>query len=203
MNKISVIIPTMWRSEKLEKLLKILSDCDRIGEIIIIDNDYNSKNINIDKYDKIIYLKMNENIYVNPSWNLGVSKSKFDIVAILNDDIIFDINFINNLDVDNETIIGASEQSYKDINDNNFRLEKTNNRNWGFGCIIIFNKKYYVEIPEELKIWCGDDFLFKNFNNRYIIRGVYIDTNMSTTSDIKSFDDIKKNDELIYKKNYL
>lgn len=202
MSKISVVIPTMWKSDKLETLLNNLQKCDRIGEILIIDNDYSHKNINIDNYDKIIYLKMVENIYVNPAWNLGVSKSNFEIVVLLNDDILFDVNFFNQLNVADETIIGVAEQSYKDPNDNNFRLEETDDRNWGFGCMIIFNKKYYVQIPEELKIWCGDDYLFKKFKNKSIIKGVYFDTTMSITSDLPIFNEVKSNDEILYKSKY-
>ena len=202
MHKISVIIPTMWKSNKLEVLLNNLHNCDRIGEILIIDNDHISKNVNIDNYNKVVYLNMEQNIYVNPSWNLGVSKSNFDIVALLNDDILFDVSFFDQLIVSDETLIGVSEQSYKDQNDNNFRLEDTDNRNWGFGCMIIFNKKYYVQIPEELKIWCGDDYLFRKFKNRSIIKGVYFDTTMSVTSDLPIFNEIKSNDEVLYKSKY-
>jgi len=200
--KMSIVIPTMWKSIKLEILLNNLHNCDRIGEILIIDNDHISKNVNIDNYNKVVYVKMDQNIYVNPSWNLGVSKSNFEIVALLNDDILFDVNFFNQLSVADETIIGVSEQSYKDPSDTIFRLEETDNRNWGFGCMIIFNKKYYVQIPEELKIWCGDDYLFRNFKNKSIIKGVYFDTTMSVTSDLPIFNEVKSNDEILYKSKY-
>lgn len=200
--KISIVIPTMWKSNKLEILLNNLNKCDVIGEILIIDNDYESKNIDTNQYNKVIYVKMDQNIYVNPSWNLGVSKSNFEIVALLNDDIVFDVNFFNQLSVADETIIGVAEQSYKDPSDTNFRLEETDNRNWGFGCMIIFNKKYYVQIPEELKIWCGDDYLFRNFKNKSIIKGVYFDTTMSVTSDLPIFNEVKSNDEILYKSKY-
>ena len=202
MHKISVVIPTMWKSKKLEILLNNLHKCDRIGEILIIDNDHISKNVNIDNYNKVVYLNMEQNIYVNSSWNLGVSKSNFDIVALLNDDILFDVSFFDQLIVSDETLIGVSEKSYKDQNDNNFRLEDTDNRNWGFGCMIIFNKKYYVQIPEELKIWFGDDYLFRKFKNRSIIKGVYFDTTMSVTSDLPIFNEVKSNDEVLYKSKY-
>ena len=46
----SVIIPTMWRSNKTSKLLKDLYDSKHIHEIIIIDNDVAAKNVNLDQY---------------------------------------------------------------------------------------------------------------------------------------------------------
>ena len=53
-------------------------------EIILIDNSLQGFEYNSDKLRIII---PNENLFVNPSWNLGVEKAKFDYVGILNDDI--------------------------------------------------------------------------------------------------------------------
>ncbi len=35
----SVIVPTMWRSERTLPMLQKLNDCDYVSEIILIDND--------------------------------------------------------------------------------------------------------------------------------------------------------------------
>ena len=59
-----------------------------MGEIIIIDNaptDFFYDN------EKVVTLKQEENIYVNPSWNLGVEESDYDKFIIFNDDIIYTI----------------------------------------------------------------------------------------------------------------
>lgn len=192
----------MWKSDKTKKLIENLEKSDRVAEIIIIDNDYKNKNIDLDDFSKIVYLKMNENIYVNPAWNLGVSKSNFDVIGILNDDLLFDIGFIKNLIVNSDSLIGLSENCYKENQDNIFRIEETNIRNWGFGCILFFNKKDYMVIPEDLKIWYGDDFLFKNFRYRYKIEGIFVETKMSSTSDLEEFNDIKRNDTDLYNSIY-
>ena len=38
-HKFSIIIPTMWCSDLIFKLLPILEDSNFVGEIILIDND--------------------------------------------------------------------------------------------------------------------------------------------------------------------
>ena len=58
-------------------------------------------------------LRQEENIYVNPSWNLGIEESDYDKFIILNDDIIIPYNFVFELEsmltVD-KGIIGIDER---------------------------------------------------------------------------------------------
>ena len=88
----SVIIPTLWRCnlEDFYNTLRIFCGEPQIKEIILIDNDITFKqtikqNILNISY-KIKYYPQQENIYVNPSWNLGVSKSSGEHLMIVNDD---------------------------------------------------------------------------------------------------------------------
>ena len=62
--------------------------------------------------------------------------------------------------------------------------------------------KSYHKIPENLRIWYGDDFLFKT-NNRlgktnYVIDDIPIFTKASATSDLEDFNEIKNIDTLMY-----
>lgn len=43
--------------------------------------------------NKLTVITPEENLFVNPSWNLGVAKAKTEIVALLNDDIILPENY--------------------------------------------------------------------------------------------------------------
>ena len=44
MNQYSIIIPTMWRCPQVTvPFLAELAACPRVGEVIIIDNDINSR----------------------------------------------------------------------------------------------------------------------------------------------------------------
>ena len=96
MNKVSVIIPTLWKAKEFtDHLVDVLVDDESVGEIIIIDNaptDFCYTD------EKVYTLKQSENLYVNPSWNLGVEESDYDKFIILNDDIIIPYNFVSSLE---------------------------------------------------------------------------------------------------------
>ena len=79
----SIIIPTLWRCDRILELLDELEKCTAVDEIILIDNnDSYSKNVN-KTFTKIKLISNKENMYVNPSWNLGVKKSRNSNIAIL------------------------------------------------------------------------------------------------------------------------
>ena len=80
-DKFSVVIPTMWYSDKTHRNLVNLNDCDEVGEIILIDNNTPLKPDYIDNLDKVRYLPQKENIFVNPAWNLGVRESVYTYIC--------------------------------------------------------------------------------------------------------------------------
>jgi GT2 family glycosyltransferase len=82
---ISIVIPTLQKNkEVLYNLIDSLDTDNSVGEIIIIDNSL--KGIEYIS-QKVRVITPKENLFVNPSWNLGVREAKYDIVALLNDDI--------------------------------------------------------------------------------------------------------------------
>ena len=86
---ISYIIPTLWKSDSIYDTINQFMDLkDNKAELIIIDNT-NSDITYSDKRVKVC--KMEQNQYVNPSWNIGVDLSSNDQVAIINDDITFNV----------------------------------------------------------------------------------------------------------------
>lgn len=177
----SVIIPTMWMVP-FEKLLKQLSQVNReelVTEILIIDN--NPTNLNIDKafllntFSKVKLLTMEENIYVNPAWNLGATLAKEEYLIFLNDDLLTLPGFKN---------IIKLHSSHFDKEDSIYGMDETCYPNWqqvdspekmtiygkpsieiakgqpiGWGCIIIVKKQNWIPIPSYYKIWFGDNFI--------------------------------------------
>ena len=88
--------------------------------------------------------------------------------------------------------------------DRKIELKSINTRNWGFGMVIAGHIKSYHKIPENIRIWCGDDYLFQ-MNSRvgkvnYVIDDIPIYTKASTTSDLEEFDEVKNIDTLMYDK---
>ena len=86
--KISIVIPTMWRSNKILKMLPIYEKSELVKEVIIIDNDP-KLTPNLKPYTKVLYYTNGNNIYVNPAWNLGYTLSSHRVI-LANDDIIID-----------------------------------------------------------------------------------------------------------------
>lgn len=199
MNKYSIVIPTLWKSNRIGKLLFDLIKCEFVDEIILIDNG--------DKFfeyfealDKVKLVQPEENIYVNPAWNLGVKLAKNNSIALVNDDINFNPNIFGVITNDillEYGIIGQSEYNYKGNNTDEPILEKWSGkiRDWGWGCLILFDKKNWMDIPDDIKIWYGDDYIFKcNTCTKSIMKNFNIETEMSTTSDEPIWNERKKQD---------
>lgn len=190
--KFSVVIPTMWRSERTIPMLHALEASEHIGEIIIVDND-TSKCPDLTSVSKLVYLPQKENIYVNPAWNLGVDTSSCDYVCILNDDISFDVEIafyaaIRNFNM-GHTLVGLHQLSYDSL-----PAHKIASKYYGFGCCIFIDKSDWKPIPDQLKIWFGDTWLIENLKSHGFIV-VDVETEMSTTSNIKELSTISLEDQ--------
>jgi glycosyltransferase involved in cell wall biosynthesis len=211
MDKFSVIIPTLWKSNRTKKLIKDLNDCQYVDEIIIIDNTgTEERDILPTIYPKLRMVSKGENIYVNPAWNLGVELAKNECVALCNDDINFDPNIFGVIDESILTyvgIIGMGEGNYKDEIDKErgsyIDIWEPGVNDWGWGCLILLKKSHWLPIPNEIKIWYGDNII-KDVNSvsKGVLRNFKVETEMSTTSDGDEWNDRKKEDHINFI-NYL
>ena len=213
MSKVSAIIPTLWKAKEFtDHLVDVLIEDKSVGEIIIIDNapaDFSYDN------EKVVMLRQEENIYVNPSWNLGIEESDYDKFIIFNDDIIIPYNFVSQLEsmlTPDKGIIGIDERGVikipnfdsKNITflDRKIDLKPIKERGWGFGIALAGHRKSYYKIPENIRIWYGDDYLVQmnneHYKTNYIVDDLPIFTMMSATSDLEEFEDIKNIDHLMY-----
>ena len=206
---ISVIIPTILKIDRIYQTLKELSECEEVGEIILVDNTSNNIPVNL---PKLKYICEGKNTYINPAWNKGAELATFDKLCFMNDDIWFDWSYLKKISpfiTEDVGMIGMGPACYTE-DAGEFGVSKidphfTDNlvhRTDGYGCCFFIHKNNYTIIPNELKIWCGDDWLFyQDRNSNRIIEGVKCDGFMSATSDnldLKShFDEITNNDILI------
>ena len=204
---ISVIIPTMWRSKKTLQLLNDLYDSKYVHEIIIIDNDVAAKN----QYtDKVKYYPQVENIYVNPAWNLGVSLANNDLLCICNDDINFNVNdYIKFIlpHISKLGIFGSNIRPYHKVTQdllykiNDDRITKAALATQGFGMLMFLNKKNWIDIPNSLKIWFGDDWLTNIHENIYSVNMVKtINADKHTTVSSPVLKKILKQDRIEWKR---
>jgi hypothetical protein len=202
----TLIIPTMWKSKIFHKAIMEYKKTPKISEIIIINNDPNFNIPAYFKHPKIKILTQTKNIYVNPAWNLGVSVSKNENIAIVNDDI-----FIEKMG----WVLGVLEKHFKKYNLLGLDLTKSNKvdrveienlegkkRPNGFGTCMVLQKKNYVTIPDEIKIWYGDDILYYTNKNRGKFSVQKINFEMSkTVNSVKGVKEIiTKNDRPNFKK---
>jgi hypothetical protein len=169
----TVVIPTMWKPDTFEKQLNSLCDSEDVDEIILINNDKDiTPNFDILNNKKILHVKPPENIIVNPSWNLGVYLSNSNNICLLNDDIIFDMNVFHFMSYHlDKHVCGLNMYSESEY----FGLAEANKRIQGFGCMMFIRKDLYDYIPESIKLFYGDDYIFISNNlkggKNYFIEG--------------------------------
>lgn len=191
----SVVIPTMWKSMRLLGMLHRLYESDYVDEIILIDNDKDSR-FSFDN-KKIKLLEQEENIFVNPAWNLGVNECKNENICILNDDVTFDVDEVFSaatrvLSDHPSSCLGVHPVSYKGYNDS-IKVAEGNAIGQGWGCCIFLRKENWVDIPDQLKIWFGDNWIVQN-HDKCFSTAFNMSTEMSTTSNLKELSSVIKQD---------
>lgn len=210
--KLTVVIPTLQKNkELLINLLKTLEQDVCVDEVIVIDNSLQGLDY---KSEKFRLITPKENIFVNPSWNLGVKEAKNDIVALLNDDITISSDFcsrvVNQMTPDMGCVgfdihnIIETQDVKPPVEYSELHLEETKFRGNHWGIAIFFYKSSYVEIPDDIKIFCGDDWIFlKNKvckRKNYIITGQNIYHYGSLSSASQALKSIGDRDRKLYRR---
>lgn len=184
----SIIIPTIWSIPHYTlELVKNLVNCELVDDIIIIDNMH-EKYISKKAYthEKVNHVVMDSNIFVNPAWNLGVSLSKNEHIIICNDDVIIEPTKVLKLllkESNKWDAAGLGPDSYKHNTGGNINLTNVTERTFGWGCFMAIKKSKWVNIPEDIKIFYGDDFIIKtNEKVKNINVPFKVKTKMSSSS---------------------
>lgn len=214
----SIVIPTLQKNQKvLTMLIDELVKDSFVGEVIVIDNSL--QGFNYDS-DKVRVLVPEENLFVNPSWNLGLRESKYDYVGILNDDILIPENLCSEIfsflqdeqnglvGIDWDSIVICQDKKlarYPEPCTNCIYSNQEDELYIGYWGIAIFGRKQnFNEIPENIKIWCGDNFLLKKSadsgkkNYKIHCGELYHIGSLSSKSPV--YDEIKKRDVELYAK---
>ena len=212
--KVSVIIPTLQKNKTiLTNLIHSLDKDGAVSEIILIDNSCKRFSHPSDKL-KVILPK--ENLYVNPSWNLGVELAKSDICTLLNDDIIIPEDFCKGVIAQMSPdmgIVGMNGKRIEPIDEDDTNkspeksdiyLEPASYMDYYYGIVMFFYKNSYSKIPDGIKIVYGDSWIFtsckKQKKQNYRICGCTVYHWGSLSSGIRDFNPIAKKNSKIYKK---
>lgn len=209
MGKYTAVIPTMLKSPRLKKLAEDLQNSEYVDEVIIIDNSGNLEP-SLEPHPKQKYICEGKNTGCNPAWNKGVRLSSNELIVICNDDINFDPIILGALTdnvVESAGVIGMGAGNYDKNFDNsqNPYLEQwfpgVNDHGWG--SLMMLKKSMWVDIPENIIVWYGDNFIKEvNSVKKSILRGFKVETEMSTTTDLPELNEIKNQDRINYF-NYL
>lgn len=196
LEKISVIIPTIWKANNyLRRSLLDLDKVDCIEEVIVIDNDKTKTPHWIKAFKKVKLIDPGERLYFNKSVNLGIDLCKNDICCIYNDDITSDTRVFDYVKNNFSKKYGCIFISPKYINHqtrSTGKLKKVNNiikdgLHHGSGMMMFVRKNSFIKIPENLIHHFGDTFIFKinqkQGRQNYIIEGFPIRTPGSASED--------------------
>jgi hypothetical protein len=181
---LSVVIPTMWKYKPFEAVLPYIVENPSVGQVIIINND-NLAMPDLPCFDnpKLNLITPPRNLYVNPSWNLGVNISSHSKICLYSDDVVVDPRLFEKADEflnDDVGVLGACpgnvDQQQPAVTTGEIDIVECSSNpyisNWAFGSCFFITRKNWKPIPEELKIWYGDtlqwEWQLKNGRKNYL-----------------------------------
>jgi len=166
---ISVILPVLEEREMTSNILNNISvNTIKPDEIVLIDNSstHDIQNL-VPQYTclDIVYLKQKKNIGVNASWNLGIERAQHELISILNNDLILNNLFFENIEkvmVEYPDVGICVPNTTKEIpiDNPNTKIAILGTREgWAFTIRSEIAKRA-LPIPETLFMFFGDDYLF-------------------------------------------
>ena len=172
-SSVSVIIPTLLKCnrEQFERSLEILSGSSFVKSIIILDNtETGEMSIHPKKLPDKISIFSGANRFVNPAWNYGMEICSTPYYLLLNDDVMVRPETISECCalMDQHPEIGIITYATEDKLPADY-FQKAGGEilsvhvplNQVSGGWFIFGRREdWTPIPEELKIFCGDNFIY-------------------------------------------
>lgn len=212
--RISVLVVNLNNLDYTKNCINDLLNQDTLFNLTIIDQNSSEEgtskyldelfkqHIEGDFYGKIHVLSIFNTGYnkpLNNIWNEFVNESDTEFICLLNNDVRLSPNFLSSsielmdsrLDVGiiSHTTNSKNYQSWSKtleyvIPDSHYRQ----------GWDMVFRKKLYVNIPEQLKFFYGDDFIFSKIYEQdylaaYILNSPIIHFERSTTIEKNGFRD--------------
>lgn len=182
--RFTVIIPTLQRSHRLHPLVDKYARHPLVGEILVVNNSSTPLTW---RNGKVRVLQQSGNIFVNPAWNLGARHAGYRWLLFSNDDIDFSDGMLEFaatlLHSGRVGIVGPSPSAFIDsAPKHRMRASTAYERSYGYGTWMALSRDDYAPIPEDLLIWCGDDWLFYSQSRKNVqLHGCRIVTEMSTS----------------------
>jgi len=206
----------MWKYKPFYDFLLDMALQEAVGQIVIIDNDPENKpDIPALNHPKVEVYTFGRNIFVNPAWNIGVSLAKYDQICLYGDDTIFDLKLFNRMiphvtpyrgvfgmcpgkvEYDQPPVITG------EIGIQHCPFEYHYHKLFGFGMMMFLHKNNWVNVPEGLDLFWGDNFIYDTqyfmMNQNYIITNLFHHTPYSVTaSSIENHMDMYHRETALY-----
>ncbi|HSO69495.1 MAG TPA: glycosyltransferase family 2 protein [Arachnia sp.] len=188
--RFSVVIPTLQRSRELWTLVEQCAAHPLVGEVLVINNAPEPLSW---ESPKVRVLQQSRNIFVNPAWNLGAREARYPFLAFVNDDVRFGDEVFDEcarvLRRGLFAMVGPDHPCFEPTEYSKPISHRVAPEfNLVFGTFMCLRREDYVPIPDKLRIWGGDDFLFwgQHRPNAVLVRTRFR-TEMSTTSSDPEF----------------
>ncbi|MBS1699355.1 MAG: glycosyltransferase [Actinobacteria bacterium] len=192
--RFSVIIPTLQRSKHLRPLVDQCAAHPLVQEVLVINNA--NAQLTWDS-PKVRVLDQAQNIYVNPAWNLGAREASGEYLAIVNDDLLFEDEALE----ESASILARGfyglvipdSSCFHEVGPGSIAHRPAPYPNDFFGTFMCMRRRDYWPVPDDMLIWGGDDWLFLAAKRlpAALIRTRFA-TEMHTTSGGAEFDGIRR-----------
>lgn len=188
-------------------------------KLTIIDNNIDRESNSFEvfssmKENKVIdeYIYYETNKPLNHIWNGFVESSEAEYIALLNNDMRVPNNFLETsvFLLDNRKEIGIVNHSTNKSNivERGIKMAAVTCR-YRQGWDMIFRRELWEHIPDEMKFYCGDDFIYNNIYDKGYIGAYIINSPIihycSKSKDVGGHDwkdDIAKNDMNLFAEKY-
>lgn len=187
----SIVVPTLQRSPRLQEVTLRCAEHPLVREVLVINNAQEPIPFS---HPRVRVLQQEQNIFVNPAWNLGVREARGELVALVNDDVLFEDEALTHaagiLRRGFFGIVGPDLSAFHDDGSRRIshRLARHDATTRYFGTFMCLRREDYRPVPQELRIWGGDDWLIATQRRppAALIRTPFR-TEMSTTSRAEEF----------------
>ena len=180
----SVVIPTMGLANSyLVELVEMYQRHPLVGEVLLINN------ADVDlpvSGPRVREIHRGANLFVNPSWNLGVAQARFGRIILSNDDLRISATAVTwglLLTLLPVGLVGPHTSAQRQRGRGVLWALPAYERTPVFGTLMLGVRDRFVPIPDDLLIFAGDDYLFGAQRHRNVwIGGFSLQTPMGVTS---------------------
>lgn len=184
------MIPTLQRSAELWPLVEQCAAHPLVAEVLVINNAPDPLAFSS---GKVRVLHQQRNIFVNPAWNLGAREASGEYLAFVNDDVRFDDEVFDECAAVLRrgwfAMVGPDHPCFEPVQwAKPISHRPAPDFNLVFGTFMCLRREDFRPIPDDLRIWGGDDWLFwsQRRPNAVLVRTRFR-TEMSTTSSDPQF----------------